>query len=232
MTLALAWSAGVSCGPDDEATVGKGCAMRHFTSGLVVVVGAAVMSGSAMAAITGVAGMGAQVAPPPVADFPTLTGPFADAWDEQQNVTLPAGGVLVDMFVNGGSMTSGAPTPGVVTGVVDSHFLHQTLGTVPSTSGSVTFSGAILGVIYSDNLLDLSDFLGAGGTLYPTGQVFRGMNPGGFLSASGNTLQWNFQSFTGAIEIEQVRVLTRAIPAPGGVCVAALGLAAGLRRRR
>ncbi len=206
--------------------------MGKATLGCAVVLVGALGAGVSSGAITSVAGMGAQIAPPPIADFPTLSGPFADAWDEQQNVTLPAGGVLVDMFVNGGSMTSGAPTPGVVTGVVDSHFLHQTLGTVPSTSGTVTFSGAILGVIYSDNLLDLSDFLGAGGTVYPTGQVFRGMNPGGFLSASGNTLQWNFQSFTGAIEIEQVRVLTRAIPAPGGVCLAGLGGLWGMRRRR
>ncbi|MGD9692192.1 MAG: hypothetical protein AB7G17_12210 [Phycisphaerales bacterium] len=206
--------------------------MNRTTLGLAGLACAVVGAGVSMGAISTVVGMGTQIAPPAVANFPTLTGPLVDAWDEQQNVTLPAAGVLVDMFVNGGSMTSGAPTAGVVTGVVDSHFLHLTSGPLPFVSGTVTFSGAILGVIYSDLWLDLSDTYGAFGTVYPTTVPLRGMNTTGFLSAAGNTLQFQFQAQTGAIEIEQVRVLTRAVPAPGGVCLGALGMLAGMRRRR
>ncbi len=207
--------------------------MNRAKFGCVGVAVGLIGAGASLGAITGVSGMVVgPIVPPAIANFPTLTGPLVDAWDEQQNVTLPASGVLVDMFVNGGSMTSSSPTPGLVTGVVDSHFLHLTNGPLPFVAGSVTFSGVILGVIYSDLWLDLSDFLGAGGTAYPTTVALRGMNTSGFLSASGNTLQFQFQAQVGAIEIEQVRVLTQPVPAAGGVWLGALGMLAGLRRRR
>lgn len=217
----------------ETSEVGKGCEMNKATIGVLGLVACGVSAGVAGAAISGVVGNGQLISPPAIANFPTLTGPLADAWNEQTNVTLPSSGVLVDMFVNGGFMTSGAATPGVVTGVVDSHFLHWTAGPVPQAIGTVTFSMPILGVIFSDTLLDATDaLLGWGGTTYPTTLAQRGMNPFGSLVANGNTLQFNFLSAAGFIDIEQVRVLTRAVPAPGGVCLGVLGLAAGLRRRR
>ncbi len=207
--------------------------MGKATLGVAGLVVAALTAGVSSGAISGVTGNGQLISPPAVANFPTLTGPLADAWNEQTNVTLPASGVAVDMLVNGGFMTSGAATPGVVTGVVDSHFLHWTAGPVPQAVGTVTFSMPILGVMFSDTFLDATDvLLGWGGTAYPTTLVQRGMNPFGSLVANGNVLQFSFQSAAGFIDIEQVRVLTRAVPGPGGVCLGVLGLAAGLRRRR
>lgn len=194
--------------------------------------GLAIVAGAASAAVSGVTGQGQLIAPPPVANFPGLTGPLADVWNEQTNVTLPASGILVDMLVNGGFMSSNAPTPGVVTGAVDSHFIHFTAGSVSQAAGQVTFSAPILAVIYSDVWLDQSDFLGAFGTTYPTGQPFRGMNNLGIVVANGNVLDFNFADFSGAVEVEQVRVLTRAIPAPGAAALAAVGGLMMARRRR
>ncbi|MGD9692193.1 MAG: hypothetical protein AB7G17_12215 [Phycisphaerales bacterium] len=206
--------------------------MNRTKLGCVGVAVGLVGAGVSMGAITSVAGTVTQIGAPTLANWPTLTGPLADAWDEQQSVTLPAGGVFVDMLVSGGTMSSTSPTPGVVTGIVDSHMLHWSVGPVPQATGTVTFNAPIEGVIYGDLLLDATDaLLGAGGTTYPTGQVGRGMNFAGVLTATGNQLHFNFIHATGAIDIEQVRVLTR-VPAPGGVCVGMLGLAAAMRRRR
>ncbi len=203
--------------------------MRQWMLGVCSVM---VMSGVASAAVSGVTGQGQLIAPPPIADFPTLTGPLADVWNEQTNVTLPASGILADMLVNGGFMSSNAPTPGVVTGTVDSHFIHFTAGSVTQAIGQVVFSAPILAVMYSDLYLDQSDFLGAFGTTYPTGQPSRGMNSNGLVVANGNVLDFDFSAFSGAVEIEQVRVLTRAIPAPGALALAGLGGLTLARRRR
>lgn len=207
--------------------------MKRAMRGVLVVATAGVWAGVSGAAVTGVTGQGAQISPPVLADFPVLTGPLADVWDEQVNVTTPSSGVQVDMLVNGGFMTSGAATPGLVVGIYDSHFVHFTAGPLAfQATGSVTFNAPIEAVIFSDTFLDLSDgIFGAGGTTYPTGQIGRGINPGSFLIANGNVLQFDFAGIPGAIEIEQVRVLTR-VPTPGTVALAALSGLVALRRRR
>ncbi|MGD9692191.1 MAG: hypothetical protein AB7G17_12205 [Phycisphaerales bacterium] len=207
--------------------------MKNVMRSVVCVSVACGATGVAGAAITSVAGQGAQISPPVLADWPVLTGPLADAWDEQTNVTAPSGGVQVDMLVGGGFMTSGAPTGGVLTAIYDSHFVHFTAGPLGFQAlGSVTFNAPIEAVIFSDLFLDLSDgIFGAGGTTYPTGQIGRGINPGSFLIANGNVLQFDFVGIPGAIEIEQVRVLTR-VPTPGAVALGALGVLTALRRKR
>ncbi len=200
--------------------------------GLSVLVGS-MAAGVSSAAITAWSGQAQLIAAPVLADFPVLTGPLADAWDEQVNVTTPSGGVQVDMLVNGGFMTSGAATPGVVVGIYDSHFVHFTAGPNGFQAvGTVTFNAPIEAVIFSDTFLDFSDgIFGAGGTTYPTGQIGRGINPGTFLIANGNVLSFDFLGIPGAIEIEQVRVLTR-VPTPGSVALGGLGVLVALRRRR
>lgn len=207
--------------------------MNKATIGVIGLALTGAMTGVASAAITAWTGQSQLIAAPVLADFPVLTGPLADAWDEQVNVTTPSSGVQVDMLVNGGLMTSGAPTPGVVVGIYDSHFVHFTAGPNGFQAvGTVTFNAPIEAVIFSDNFLDLSDgIFGAGGTTYPTGQFGRGINPGTFLIANGSVLSFDFLGIPGAIEIEQVRVLTR-VPTPGTVALGALGVLVGLRRRR
>ncbi len=193
-----------------------------------------VSAGAACATVTGVSGRAKLVSPPASATFPAILSSRAQVWNERVGVTAPAGGFVVNMLVNGGAMSSRSPTGGVVTGVVDSHFIHWSPLFGRSASGTVTFSDPIVGVMYNDLWLNASDgALGAAGTVYPTGtSVGRGMHPvSSRVFASGNTLRFDFQRFAGD-RIEQVRVLTRPVPAPSGVCVAGLAMVGFARRRR
>lgn len=208
--------------------------MNGLVKGWSAAVVVMVVAGSAQAAVTGVSGAATLGPPPPVASVPAIISPNAQVWDELQNVTLPAGGVQVDMLVNGGTMSSTSPTPGVVTGTVDSHFIHFSAVPNQGAVGSVTFNAPILAVIYSITFLDNTDaLLGAGGTTYPTGWSGRDLSSLSVLNASGNVLNFNFfEPGGGALRIEQVRVLTNAIPAPGSAALAGLAALLVARRKR
>lgn len=205
----------------------------HQTGAAVGVAAMAVafLSGTARAAITGVTGQTTWLGSPPVAcGFGQLAGFTSFAWDEQQGVTLAT--LAVDMVNNPGA--SGGAIPGSLAGTFDSHFLHyENVPGVVAAAGSVTFSGQIVGVIFSATLLDGTDaLLGAPGTAYPTLYPLRGLNNTSSFTISGNTLNYQFVAFGTAPDVVQVRVITRAVPAPGA---AGLALSAGLlaaRRRR
>jgi uncharacterized protein (TIGR03382 family) len=187
----------------------------------------------ASAAITGVTGATNWLGSPPVSCVPgALAGFTAYTWNEQQNVTI-ASGINVDMTNNPGSSTS--PIPGNIAGIFDVHFLHfQGIPGIAGVTGTVTYSGPIIGVIFNNTTLDLSDYLGTGGTVYPTGYPFRGLggNPTSFFSISGNTLSFNFNTISPVLFVDQVRVLTHVTPAPGSVALLGLaGLVCGRRRR-
>ncbi|MDX2131763.1 MAG: hypothetical protein SFY69_06910 [Planctomycetota bacterium] len=183
----------------------------------------------ASAAVTGVAGQATLVGAPPIANFPPLSGPNAFVWDEQQNSSNSAG-TLCDMTLNPSS--SVLPTPGPVFGPVDSHFIHIANFTGTSTIGTVFYSNPIIGVIYNDQWLDISDIpLGAPGTAYPTGQPLRGMQAG-VVQINANVLRFDIPATPGAAEITQIRVLTRPVPTPGALALAGLGGIVAVRRRR
>ncbi len=202
---------------------------KNACFGLTVIVAAC---GAAQGAIVGTTGMAVQVAPPPVANFPAIVNPLAECWDEQQGRQLTAP-LLADLTTNPSS--NGSPTPGPVAfGVYNSHFIHwSTLPPAFTASGTVTFDGQIRYVFYGDNTLDMSDpAYGAFGTVYPTGQVGRGISAATLVSVLGNTLTFNFANFTGAIDVEQVRVLTDIVPTPGSLALLGLGGLVAARRRR
>lgn len=184
---------------------------------------------AANAAIQTVTGQVFQISPPLIADFPTLVGPLAQCWDEQQGFTSTA--LLCDMTLN--PSNTGGLTPGPVGGTLNSHFIHFTHNPVPAqATGTITFDGNIVGVMLNDTFLDLSDAqCGAGGTLYPTGQTFRGF-AGSFLSINLNVLFFDFVDNSPANMITQVRVLTQPVPAPGALALGGFGLMALARRRR
>lgn len=197
----------------------------------------AVLSLSALAAhasITGTTGNTTPLGSPPAAcGWGQLPGVNAFAWNEQQNVTLSS--YPVDMINNPG--TSTAPVTGNISGTFDSHFIHfDPLPGVTNATGTVTFNGPIFGVLFKGLSLDNSDILlGAFGTTYPTGYPFRGLTSQvpSFFSINANVLSFNFNAMVPTIDIAQVRVLTRTIPAPGALATAgAAGLLAMRRRRR
>jgi len=195
----------------------------------LAVVAVLTLAGAAQGAITFTAGATTLIASPPVANVPALIGPNAFVWDEQQNVSITSG-LACDMTMN--PSTSTLPSPGLVVGAVDSHFIHFTHIPNVSAAGDVFFSGQIIGVMFNDTLLDISDpAVGAFGTAYPTGQPNRGMQLG-LISINGNHLRFDFNNQQpGAIEITQVRVLTQ-VPAPGAMALAGLGGLLVSRRRR
>lgn len=187
---------------------------------------------AANASIVSTTGQVVQVGNPPVANFPNIVSPIAWAWDEQQGVNV-ATGVFADITTNPGNSTT--PSPGLVFGTYNSHFIHWSALPPGSISGTVTFDGPIAAVIYGDTFLDLSDAtFGALGTAYPTGLFARGLNTfGGNVSVLANTISFNFGSSTaGNVELEQVRVLTRQVPAPGAAALLGLGGLVMARRRR
>ncbi|CAG0968386.1 hypothetical protein PHYC_01107 [Phycisphaerales bacterium] len=200
------------------------------TATLFAALASVAFAAASQAVIVGTTGVALQIGNPPIANFPPLTGTNAFCWNEQQNVLVSAG-AFADLTVNPGN--SGSPTPGLVVGIFDSHFIHWADFSGVNGTGTISFSGNIEAVMFNDIPLDLSDpTFGAIGTTYPTGQALRGLNAQSFLSISGNTLAFNFMPFPGAIEIEQVRVLTRPVPAPGAAALACLGGLMLYRRRR
>ncbi len=207
-------------------------AYRSCAALMMMAVGA---MGDVHAAIVSTSGQAIAISPPNVAINSSGFGSSARAWNERQNVAAPAGGFVVNMLIQGGPMSSTSPIGGVVTGLVDSHFVHWAgpIFTSGVSVGQVTFNAPIVGVMFADLWLNQSDAaLGAPQTIYPTGQTGRGMHPArSQLLVNGSTLHFRFQKIGGGIEFEQVRVLTR-VPTPGGVALGALSVLVALRRRR
>lgn len=184
----------------------------------------------AAASIIGTTGMVTQIGAPPSAMPGALTAFNAWAWDEATNISL--GTMAVDLSTN--PSNTFAPVPGFISGLVDSHFIHY--DGVPGTviTGTVTFSQPILAVQYRDTNLDLTDALATTGTIYPTnlpGRGFFNWTGSDFIDINGSVLSFQMVGI-GAPDLEQVRVFTRAVPAPGSMALLGLGGLLAARRRR
>ncbi|QYK47431.1 MAG: hypothetical protein KF838_11655 [Phycisphaeraceae bacterium] len=198
---------------------------------LVALTLSALTTTAAHAGITGVAGQTTwNTSPSGSATIGAMQGFNAFAWDEQQGVSMT---VAVDQTNNGPD--SGA-IPGVLSGTFDSSFIHfEAIPGVINASGSVTFSTAILGVIFTPLNLDNTDApLGHSNVVYPTSYPFRGL--GGFppstIFVAGNTLHFNFFSLAPSNHVVQVRVLTDSVPAPGALSLLGISGVVAARRRR
>lgn len=189
-------------------------------------------AGIASAAITGTTGAAFQIGSP-VSCFPLAlpTGTQAFVWDEQQGITVT--GLPVELSIN--PSNSGAPTPGLVSGLLDSHFVHfDHMGQV---NGTVTFATNIIGVAYRPNSLDVSDpVTGSLGTAYPTGNGMRGafsmpfLND--FIDINANVLTFKLDTISPVYDFTQIRVYTKAVPAPGTIALLTAGGVLAARRRR
>lgn len=190
----------------------------------------AALAAPAAASIVSVAGQCTQISPPLACGNNQLLGANAFAWDELQGVPLV--GVLCDETMNpGGSAT---PTFGAVSGTFDSHFI--SFQGVPNFTavGSVTFNTPIVGVIWKNSLLDITDApLGSPGTVYPTSYFLRGLNAtNSTVSILGNTISFSLTTNTAAGEVAQIRVLTHSVPAPGAAALLVGAAIPATRRRR
>lgn len=190
------------------------------------------ISGAAHASIIGFTGPVELISPPifvtPGADYATIPDD-ATVWNEKQNILLS--NVAADMVNNPGSTASAVP--GFVNATVDSHFFHFRHNSGAPIQGTLTFSGAILGVVFDWNNLNASDGLVApGGTTYDP-FLPRGIDLASeLLSISGNVLTFDVHGDTQTMDTAQFRVFTEAVPTPGAAGLLAVGgLFAGLRRR-
>lgn len=192
-------------------------------------------SGSANATIIATSGTVALETSP----FPPASDGVIYAFDEQQSI----------VFVSTQPLDFGSIAPGTL---VNSHYIqYDTASPTGSVGpGSVTFDGAILGVITSTANLtaDLSpDVIGTSdtwfglettlGAPYPAGapgtEAFRGLgSPMDSLTVvlGSNTLMINGLDIETAGALDGIRVLT-AIPEPGSAWLVASGLL-GLAVRR
>lgn len=159
------------------------------------------------------------------------------AFNEKQGLTLSSG--LLVNFVAPGFTSSGIIAAGTR---VSSHFVHFDSvddGISPARlTGSVSFDAPILGLIFSDARLNATDqLLGALGTTYPggvAGRRFASGEAGDLFSISGGQLTFNFTSVVGDRFVDQMRVVTAAVPTPGSLALAGVALLAlaGVGRRR
>ncbi|MBX3390153.1 MAG: hypothetical protein KF691_11965 [Phycisphaeraceae bacterium] len=203
--------------------------MRYVLSGIC----AMATGSSCLAVIVGTTGAGLLVAPPPS----LAPGVFANASvvyaiNEKQGVLFNG---LIDRYLPaiGPAYVLGSALP-VNPGPlwVNSHILHFDNQGQPQAgivTGTVTFDKAIIGVIFTNQRLDLSDAaLGNPGTVYPFGVANRGFSSviDTFTLLSPWTLRFTLAN-GGAMD--EIRVLTVPVP---GTLVCGAGLAALARRRR
>lgn len=188
----------------------------------------------ASGAIVSVAGLVTQIGPPVSCAPLALLGNSAWAWDEVQGFVTAA--LPVDMTNFPGASNAG-PIPGILSGTYDSHFLHlDGAANIFNATGSITFTGAIVGLIFNPLTLDNSDaFPGAPGTIYPTGFPNRGLNTTipSWVTVAGNTMTFDLSTVSPVLELGEVRVITHQVPAPGAIALlTATGALTGTRRRR
>ena len=159
--------------------------------------------------------------PPPSARFggPNESNSQITCFRERSAFALPTAiTVNKDTQNNPGSVPAGK--------VVDSFFLifDPVGGSQAEVSGTISFGGKILGVIFLAANLNQTDSLGAPGTDYPTGQGGRGMEPGqGSVDVAADqqtlVISGMYSHGTG----EQVRVIVEQ----GGLTSYAMNLWAG-----
>ena len=195
---------------------------------------------AANAAIVSTSGPVVQIAPPASAVSFALPGGPVYCWDEQSNAAVPSAGLAVNLLGNG-VWTGPAPFNATYFGgAVDSHMIHlDASGGVWTATGTVTFSSAIVAVIYDNALLAASDSLLGSATAYEPIGFLRSTNSSlfqNFIQVSGNQISFTIWASSVNLpnRIAEFRVLTDAtVPAPGAMALLGVaGAACGRRRRR
>jgi hypothetical protein len=197
------------------------CCKILIASGVAVVTAAA-LSTVAWATIVSTTGQMTKISPPPSVELHQLESNTTQlAFDERQCVLLGSN-LRVNITTPGRYDLGINLTPGIIPAGtrVSSHFVQaDRVATGPKIvlEGTLTTDAPILGLITSHPRLDGSDFLGAIGTVYPTGFSGRAMQFNGrndFL-----ILDPGLQSVTvhtvNSEHADQVRVITECkLPPP------------------
>ena len=201
--------------------------------------------------VTGTTGMVQTIAAPDANIYPdaVLFGSFesnttAFVWQEQ---TVAVGDLGVSRLVNGGDLYT---TPGTLqtlgAGTYSSYFLHMesdvaTLGGAQGLTytGSITFSQEIEALIYNkQENCDTHSIFGSPETNYPTApncgtnQNFDFARADNWIEISEDRKTLTFSQYT-PHDMDQVRILTSAVPIPAAVWLfgSGLGLLGWMRRR-
>lgn len=153
--------------------------------------------------------------PPPVSVYKSV---FES--NTQVSIFVEQGDVVLDSAVNvdakrTGIYNPGDSDPGVIPqkAVISSYFIHgDSIGTNKVTlTGSVTFDENVVGIIFSNANLDSSDWIGASGTAYPSGDNRKGMDTEGgstdqiILSEDRRSIEFRMLLWDG---FDQIRVIT------------------------
>jgi len=158
-------------------------------------------------------------APPSVLGHALEADTLVRAFNERYGVVLPVG-LDVNISTPGryDSTTSLTPRTIPAGSLVQSHFLHfdPEGSTRSDTHGSVTFDMDILGLIVTNEELDLADhLLGLAGTIYPTGEYGRAAEVWSeeiiTLEADQRTLQLDYIR-AGGFYYDQLRVISACTP--------------------
>ena len=190
-----------------------------LATGLTVVM-AAVLSGVVHASIVSTSGEILKIAPPSSVLLGALeSNTTMLAFDEQQCVTLTAP-LKVNISLPGLYDDTVARTPASIPAgtKVSSHFVQADRESGPAKivlEGTLTTDATILGLITANGSLSASDFLGAPGTVYPTGLAGRAIQ---FAGGDWVNLDPGLSSVTvhsvNSQHADQVRVITKCAGPP------------------
>jgi len=193
-----------------------------IATGLTVIMAGA-LSSVVWATIASTSGQVTKIAAPPSVELGQLeSSTTMFAFDERQCVALLSP-LKVNISAPGTYVDSALLTPGKIPAgtAVSSHFVQAdkegTANPKITLEATITTDGKVLGIITSNTFLGTSDFLGAIGTVYPTGSAHRAMQFNG--TTDSIVLDAGLQTVTihtvNSAHADQVRVITECkLPPP------------------
>jgi len=213
---------------------------RAWAFGFASLTAAAFAASPAVADVITTTGQLTVVTPPPsVVKGADPSNTTAIIFEERSSVTVPTGGLRVDIDRPGVNYTGGsAPAPGTIAAgtAVESYLVHaDPVSGTHNYIGTVTFNSAVLGIeILTPSLVATDGTYGHPGTSYDQG-LSRGLESSDMdfltLSSDRETVSINFTTSTG---VDDIRIFT-AVPEPSSFAlagVAALATAAVARSRK
>lgn len=177
------------------------------------------------------------ISPVPSVAKNALVGTQAYLFAEQTNFTTTSN-ITLDVTAPGTYAADPGNTVFAAGQAIDSYYLHYDLviTSAQSSTGSVTFDTAILGVIGNvGNLANTHAQLGAAGTSYWTSGAQGIWDSPDSITISGNTLSYDLSIGSA---IDSLRIITAAsstatqVPAPAGAALLGLGLVGLCATRR